>query len=307
MKLGTLAAGALLLCMACSCAAPEVEREDLKVLSWNVWHRGHSEKYAEKGCRGTLDILKQSGADVITMVETYGAANQVADALGYYHRLLSDNLSIYSCYPIVKTYLFPEKISTFNFGGVMIDVDGRKVRVFDTWLHYLPDATDVPVDLSEREIVEWEMSGTRDEEVKKMLETLRPYLMQADSIPVIMAGDFNTHSHLDWTDAVREMYGHGGKTVAWPVSIEMQKAGFVDSFREMNPDVAKNIGTTWRYGQGADKRNDRIDYIYYTGRGLEAVASESHNGLLGRPYTFCGREFFYASDHGFVLTTFKLK
>ena len=63
-------------------------------------------------CAGTMGILNPSGADVILMVETYGCSDRVADHLGYYHRLLSSNLSIYSRYPIVETYTFPDSIST---------------------------------------------------------------------------------------------------------------------------------------------------------------------------------------------------
>ena len=77
---------------------------------------------------------EKSEADVILMVETYGAAPMVADSLGYSYNLISDNLCIYSRYPIIRKYAFADSISTFNFGGVMIDVNGKPVRVFDTWL-----------------------------------------------------------------------------------------------------------------------------------------------------------------------------
>ena len=91
------------------------------------------------------------------MIETYGAAPMVADSLGYDYVLLSDNLCIYSRYPIKKTYLFPDSISTFNFGGVEIDMDGTPVRLFDTWLHYLPDMRLVPTEQSETDILAWMM------------------------------------------------------------------------------------------------------------------------------------------------------
>lgn len=93
------------------------------------------------------------------MVETYGAAPMVADSLGYSYNLISDNLCIYSRYPIIRKYAFADSISTFNFGGVMIDVNGKPVRVFDTWLHYLPDMRLAPTDKSEEEILAWEMEG----------------------------------------------------------------------------------------------------------------------------------------------------
>ena len=139
-----------------ACTPSKESEKTLTVLSWNVWHGGHSKTYPEKGCKGTIDILKKSEADVILMVETYGAAPMVADSLGYSYNLISDNLCIYSRYPIIRKYAFADSISTFNFGGVMIDVNGKPVRVFDTWLHYLPDMRLAPTDKSEEEILAWD-------------------------------------------------------------------------------------------------------------------------------------------------------
>lgn len=296
----------VLLSSSCS-SMKQVQEKELKVLSWNVWHAGHSEAYHQKGCDGTIGILKKSEADVILMIETYGAAPMVADSLGYDYALLSSNLCIYSRYPIKQTYTFPDSISTFNFGGVEIDMDGTPVRLFDTWLHYLPDMRLAPTDKSEQEILAWDNAGTRDEEIRKILTVIQPMLNETDSIPVIMGGDFNVHSHLDWTEATKDMYHHGGSVVQWSVSKEMQNAGFKDSFREMNPDPTKNIGTTWLYDND-DKvtRSDRIDFIYYQGNTIRASDSEIYNQELTKPLKFKGEEFFYASDHGLVLTTFKI-
>lgn len=147
----------LCLCALAACTSSKESKKTLTVLSWNVWHGGHSKTYSGKGCEGTIDILKKSEADVVLMIETYGAAPMVADSLGYSYNLISDNLSIYSRYPIIRKYAFADSISTFNFGGVMIDVDGKPVRVFNTWLHYLPDMRLVPTDKSKEEILAWEM------------------------------------------------------------------------------------------------------------------------------------------------------
>ena len=243
------------------------------------------------------------------MIETYGAAPMVADSLGYSYNLISDNLSIYSRYPIIRKYAFADSISTFNFGGVMIDVDGKPVRVFNTWLHYLPDMRLAPTDKSKEEILAWEMEGTRDEEIHKILSVLQPLLAEADSIPIIMGGDFNVHSHLDWTEATRNLYLHGGAVVDWPVSIAMEEAGFKDSFREMNPNPVANLGVTWLTDADSletECRMDRIDFIYYQGKTIQAIASECNDNSLGKTFTFKGEDFFYPSDHGFVLSKFEL-
>ena len=319
MKLTRVAIILLLLAPAlfsCTGHNAAVTTDSLTLLSWNVFHGGHTQAYPVQGCEGTIGILKKSNADVITMVETYGSSDHVADSLGYAHRLLSRNLSIYSRDPSVETYTFPDSIDSFNFGGVMIDKGGRKIRIFATWLHYLPDiCTLKPDTMSVEAIMAWEEAGTRDDEIRKILSVLTPYIAQTDSIPIIMGGDFNVHSHLDWTEATQTLYGHGGKVVPWIVSTLMEQSGFKDSFREINPDPVQNLGVTWRYGYGPNgfegyqnnQRNDRIDFIYYMGKTIQATASESHNGLIGEPYRFRGEEFFYGSDHGFVLTTFALK
>ena len=299
----------LFLSLYLSCSQQEKEQH-LTVLSWNVWHAGHSKAYGQRACDGTIGILKKSQADVILMVETYGSAPMVADSLGYNYHLISSNLCIYSRYPIIKTYEFPDQIATFNFGGVEIDMDGTPVRIFDTWLHYLPDMRLTPTDLTEAEILAWDDAGTRDEEVRKILDILKPMIAESDSIPIVMGGDFNSHSHLDWTEATKDMYNHGGAVVNWTVSKEMQAANFKDSFREINPDPVKNIGTTWLTDADSLEtvnRQDRIDFIYYQGKTIQAIESQCYDNILGEAFSFKGEDFFYASDHGFVLTTFTIR
>lgn len=308
MNLRGFISGILACLLLVSCSERDKEQQ-LTVLAWNVWHAGHSNAYGQKACDAIIGIMKQSHADVILMVETYGCAPMVADSLGYDYCLISDNLCIFSRYPITREYKFPDLISTFNFGGVEIDMDGTPVRLFDTWLHYLPDARLVPVEKSEKEILEWDDAGTRDDEIRSILAALKPILEESVTIPVIMGGDFNSHSHLDWTCDTKDMYNHGGAVVGWTVSKEMLAANFKDSFREIHPDPVKNIGTTWLTDVDpleTPSRFDRIDYIYYQGRTIKAKESQCYDNVLGQSFHFEGEDFFYASDHGFVLTTFTI-
>lgn len=127
---------------------------------------------------------------------------------------------------------------------------------------------------------------------------------------MIMGGDFNIHSHLDWTEATKNLYNHGGAVVNWTVSKSMEEAGFIDNFREVNPDPVKNIGTTWLTAADSletPNRQDRIDYIYYQGKTIKATASQCYDNYLGKQFQFEGEPFFYGSDHGFVLTEFSIK
>ena len=68
---------ALCLCALAACTSSKESKKTLTVLSWNVWHGGHSKTYSGKGCEGTIDILKKSEADVVLMIETYGAARYI--------------------------------------------------------------------------------------------------------------------------------------------------------------------------------------------------------------------------------------
>ena len=87
--------GVVVLCL-CALAACTSSKESKKTLTGPfmecVWHGGHSKNLFRKGVRETIDILKKSEADVVLMIETYGAALMVADSLGYLYNLISDNL-----------------------------------------------------------------------------------------------------------------------------------------------------------------------------------------------------------------------
>ena len=55
---------ALCLCALAACTSSKESKKTLTVLSWNVWHGGHSKTYSGKGCEGTIDILKKSEAEL---------------------------------------------------------------------------------------------------------------------------------------------------------------------------------------------------------------------------------------------------
>ena len=286
--------------------------QEITVMAWNILHGGQNETLPEDGRPIIIDIIKESGADVILMIETYGAAPTIAEALGYNYELLSSNLCIFSRFPITRKLLFADQIDPFNFGGVEISVEGKPLILFDTWLHYLPDTRLVPLEKSEEEILAWENEGSRDEEIQAILQAISPYIENAGNVPIVMGGDFNSHSHLDWTEETRNLFNHGNAVVAWGVSKAMTGVGFVDTFRKAHPDPTKDIGTTWNAVRDAEDkltftREDRIDYIYSMGDKLQIDASVSFIAPLGHPFTLYDKEYpFFPSDHGFVVTTFQL-
>ncbi len=291
----------------------KLDNPTLKVLEWNIWHGGHDKSLPSDGRPSIIEVIKTSEADIVLLIETYGSAPIISDSTNLDYHLISSNLSIYSRFPITKKLAFPDSISSFNFGGVEIMAfDSIPIAIFDTWLNYLPDTRLAPTHLPEDSIIAWENKGTRDNEVFRIINSIKSYIGNSENVPVILGGDLNSHSHLDWTAATKDTFNHGGAVVNWTVSKALSDAGFKDSFRETHPDPLKDLGKTWI--SGMDKNNnfgytkeDRIDYIYYKGDILKPVNSESFVCPPGETLVFRNKKIMYPSDHGFVLTTFEIE
>ena len=283
---------------------PKTQREQeqynpkhLKVLAWNIWHGGH--RYGQEvGVQRVIETIKATNADIVGLIETYGSGEIIADALGYHFYLISSNLSIMSRYPITETI---KAFKPFNFGGAKLKIGPTKELIFfDTWLHYLPDYSSsiIKENKKTKELIADE-AATRHSEIKQILKEINPYLKNAEALPIIMSGDFNIGSHLDWTERTKAI--HYNKIVAWPESKEMKKSGFIDSYRELHIDPLRDPGFTWtpRAATSSDKYGlrDRIDYIYYKGTSLDAIESK----------VIDYHPIMFPSDHAAVITVFQLK
>jgi hypothetical protein len=254
------------------------------VTAFNIFHGGH-EFGKETGKSHLIKMLRDMNSDAYLLVETYGSGAEIADALGYYLYLISTNLSIISRYPFTKTH---NLTSSFNAGAAQVQLsNGKKINLVCLWLNYLP-ARNIGNDAawSKEKFLE-EENKTRGADMRQILKDVSAELVQCDSIPLIAGGDFNSGSHLDWTDHTRSI--HKGYTMSWPASIEMGKAGFKDSFREIHPDALKIPGTTFY-------KTDRIDYIYYKGKHIRTIDSE----IIG------GHPVIFPSDHSIMNTAFLL-
>jgi len=277
---------------------PEAKREplakqvgEIKVLSWNIWH-GARHPGKVKGVQQAIDFIKETGADVIAMQETYGSGPTIADALGYHFYLRSSNLSVMSRYPIVDTH---DLYDPFRLGGVTLQLsESQQANVFSLWIHYLPawrrDA--MAAGATEKGLIEGEWK-TRASELQDILRGLEPFVAKADEVPLIVAGDFNSPSKLDWTPETKDW--HNGLAVDWPVSRQMLDAGFIDTYRKLHPDPSQHKPHELWNGD-ARRIAGRIDYIYTLGAGVEPTASRMMNTHGG----------VWPSDHPAVLTTMRL-
>jgi exonuclease III len=139
-------------------------------------------------------------------------------------------------------------------------------------------------------------------ELDTILKGLEPFIEKSKQFPLIVGGDFNIWSHLDWQEDTR--LKHNGLEVDWWTSSTMAEKGFIDSYREVHPNPNEYPGITWDM---ADKKDEhRIDFIFYQGDKLEAVESIIIKEPFNNDVIINDKSFMYPSDHGLVYTTFRL-
>lgn len=108
------------------------------------------------------------------------------------------------------------------------------------------------------------------------LPAFKQQLSQIAEIPMVVIGDFNEASHLDWVEPAKHL--HCGQICGWNSSLLMSEWGFTDAYRKLHPNPVENPGITWsiavKFGDGSElpitvkEPQDRIDYVYYAGSKL---------------------------------------
>nr|WP_272923024.1 HAD-IA family hydrolase [Streptomyces sp. SID5464] len=269
---------------------------ELRVLSWNLWHGGTQ---VDDHRAKQLKVILDTGADVVGLQETGGsAARELAEALGWHHHAAGQNLGVISRHPIIARLGDPG-VGFYGAAGARILVDeAHEVDVWTTHLHHTPYG---PYEAAFDGLPAAELIAHEEVRLAQMRDTLRWIARSAaDTTPVILTGDFNTPSHLDWPD------------VAWPVTQAAEEAGLRDSYREAHPDPATDPGHTWspvhpehEDGSGRPEPQDRIDYVLHNGQGLKVL--DSRTIVSGTPRAWPDvTDNDWPSDHAAVLTAFTL-
>jgi exonuclease III len=263
---------------------------ELKVMAWNIWRAGVKKEPSGKPVQ-VARLIKSEMPDLVAMQETYGSGPWLKEQLGYEMRLRGPHLSLFSRYPILADLSVGEE---WNCLGALIDVpDFGKIAFFSIWLPFKGDI--------------WKPGSREGIGTKEMLAVCEPsrvtlaVLLPAiekklaeqnlSGIPVIMAGDYNSMSHLDYTRKAANQFD--GKVIAWPTSQLMIKAGFIDTYRQVHPVVDREKDSTWS-PEFRDQEQDRIDFIYARGDALSPKTSAVLDSF----------EPMFPSDHAAVVTVF---
>jgi hypothetical protein len=141
-------------------------------------------------------------------------------------------------------------------------------------------------------------------DLRDELQGLPP--LAARGIPVFLTGDFNSPSHLDWTQAVADARADVPFPVQWPVSKALANAGFKDSFRVVHPNPLTKPGHTWTPGSPEGEKvevHDRIDWVLSMGFATATAITVVGEG--GNPNTDIAVDP-WPSDHRGIVSTFNV-
>lgn len=159
-------------------------------------------------------------------------------------------------------------------------------------------------------MLEIEAESGRTGQMAELLAVMATQIADSDNVPVLLIGDTNAPSHLDYVEGLREK-NCGIAGFGWPTSVLPQQAGLIDSFRVAHPDPVSVGGTTWSpifpLSEGdtdIPEPQDRIDFIYAT---KQLNVTTSRTAVVGKPQPPLNEaDNEWTSDHAAVITLFEL-
>lgn len=263
-----------------TCCGDELQvqraNDSLQVLAWNIWNGGDEARYAEDEAvkrakqQAIVDVIQASGADVVAMVETYGSGEAIAQGLEFHFHPRGTNVAILSRWPVVEDV---SVYKPFNCVGAIVELpDKRRVAIYSTWIHYVDDVWTDPHSRDGRDAAALLAAdgASRAVEVREILRGIDQEMAQRPDVPVILAGDFNSNSHLDYVEAAREQYG---LVAEWPVTKIVAEAGFGDAYRTVRPQIDRAADRTWS-PRFPEQIQDRIDFVFWRGSQLRPIEAK---------------------------------
>jgi endonuclease/exonuclease/phosphatase family metal-dependent hydrolase len=255
----------------------------LRVLSFNIWYGGDQVSFAK-----VIEAIRAADADIVGLQEPDGKTLEIARAAGYpYADVRRHILSRYPLFDPKQGETTSAESPAYSVAGVDPDAvhawamvaPGKVVAVANTHLTSDPYGPEVIRDGAGPEAALANEAEVRMAEAGALVAGLGP--LAAGGTPVILTGDFNSPSHLDWTDAAVAA-GRVPFALEWPVSRALADSGFVDTWRAAFPDPVAKPGLTWTPGRPwpilpEGETLDRIDVVY------AANATVSGAGIVGEP------------------------
>ena len=210
------------------------EPVSFRAMAWNIWHGGR-EDGEQIGPQRVVDIIEGNRVDIVAMQETYGSGERISQQLGFHFHPRGTNVSIHSRYPVLEDISVFEE---FKCVGALLDLPGnRKLAFYSIWLPYNKEIWEEGTrDVRDLETMKYACEASR-KDLEKMWALIQQRLSDPRyaGIPIVIAGDFNSMSHLDYVGPFRDQFD--GVVMDWPTSHILTDAGFQDAWRENHPEV----------------------------------------------------------------------
>ncbi|MCH2140183.1 MAG: endonuclease/exonuclease/phosphatase family protein [Phycisphaerales bacterium] len=310
------------MCLLAAMSSPP--SDGLRVMVWNVLRGANN---VEQGPEKTLQIIREAQPDIVLLQESYDIDGDrprlgewLAGELGWHqHQAESKHLCVLTHLTIDETFFHHE---WHGVGAKLTDKDGRSLLAWSIWIDWRAFITyalrDQP-DISDEALLACESEGSgRLQQATNILSHLQEAgQLQAD-IPLLVGGDWNCPSHLDWTTDTARIFRHR-RALPLPVSRGMQEANFADAYRVIHPHPVQQPGITWSPmdrskgddGTVAEQCFERIDRLYLKepvnaqdGWSLVPVAAEVLP-LIWEDASIPNAKREFPSDHGAVVIDLK--
>lgn len=322
------------------------QKKEMIVLQMNIWQEGTMVK---GGFDAIADEVARLEPDIVMFSEVRNYQGkqfiprmlQALDDRGkkYYGESSTLDVGILSKYEIFgQTPNCPQAKDGGSVLKAKINFEGRTVVIYSAHLDYTHYACylprgyngvtwkkmDAPV-LDALAIEKANNESLRDEAILHVIEDAR----SEEGNIIILGGDFNEPSHLDWKENTKNLWDHNGVVVRWDCSVLLSNAGFKDAYRVKYPNPVTHPGFTFpsdnegvpveklSWAPEADER-DRIDFIYFVpDKRLKlekiAILGPDRSIVRGKRVKEEGKDWFiepisvWPTDHKAILATFRLK
>jgi endonuclease/exonuclease/phosphatase family metal-dependent hydrolase len=267
-----------------SAPPPTAKPMELNVLVYNIEYSGGP---------ATDAVIDEIDADVVGVLESYDRLPTIAAKTGY--RYYNVGLQILSKYPIHEP-------SGADGLYALIEVQpGYAIAFFNTHLDYVKYGPR----LLEKGVPVAEVLASENEIRTSSLQNQLPQMneLAARGMPVVLTGDFNQPSSVDYGSGTVGTRPGVAEPVAWPVSEALFDIGFRDTYREIHPDPVAIPGATHGFSKRDPRAGERIDYVYAGG-----PSTTTKSRLVGEtdgPDVDIGFDK-WTSDHRAVLSTLDL-
>lgn len=305
---------ACLMCLSVAADNAQDHSETVRVLTFNLWHGGDAGK---QPLDQTVEVIKQSRADIVGLQETAGnapkgeprpdRAAELAKRLGWHYLDQGGRTGIISRFKIVAAT--PRK-----WGARLILPSGRQMYAFNV---HFPASPYQPYQLlgipygnaafltTEAEAIQ-AARAARGKQAEEMIAEVKAIL--PEGWPVVLTGDFNEPSHLDWTEAAA-IANLCPLAVQWPATKAVETVGFVDAYRNVYPDPVEFRGLTWTpttKNSDPKDRHDRIDFVF-VGAADRSKFNVKTSQLIGESREFADIVVSpYPSDHRAMVAEIEL-